>query len=113
MVFEWKHFPVHTALQLLQEIQKMMGEMNCPPEQFADRITFMSMYNDMVWGNEKNKSLCIENSALVSECATKIPKGHWSFLGPGCEVRFTEERCKAKEVDNCQYTIVVTQTPRS
>ena len=49
VVFEWKIFPGHTTLQLLVEIQKMMEEMNCAPEQFTDRIIFVSVYSDTDW----------------------------------------------------------------
>ena len=93
---EWKIFPGHTTLQLLQKIQKMMGELNCPPEHFTDRIIFMSMYNDIVWGSEKNKSLCIENLAFVSGYE-KIQKGQWSFLGPGCGEKSMETHTQTRQ----------------
>ena len=47
--FEWKHIPGFTALQILAEIQKMMNEMQCEPEQFTGRIIFTLMYNDILW----------------------------------------------------------------
>ena len=31
--FEWKHFPGFTTLAILAEIQKMMAELKCEPEQ--------------------------------------------------------------------------------
>ena len=37
---------------------------------------------------EKNKSLCVANSASVSEYARTFSKGHWSFLGPGCKEKW-------------------------
>ena len=49
MEFEWKHFPGFTTLATLDEIQKMMTESKCEPEQFKGRIIFMSMYNDIDW----------------------------------------------------------------
>ena len=30
-----------------------MEDFQCEPEQFNDRIIFMSMYNDIVWGEHK------------------------------------------------------------
>ena len=57
----------------------MMDEMNYPLEQFTDWIIFMSLYNEIVQRNGKNKSLCSENSALAWEYARTFPKGHWSF----------------------------------
>ena len=49
MEFEWKHFQGFTTLQILTEIQNMMIETACEPEQFPGRIVFMSMYNHIVW----------------------------------------------------------------
>ena len=39
---EWKIFPGFTKLHILEEIQKFMKELQCEPEQFNDRIIFMS-----------------------------------------------------------------------
>ena len=44
--FEWTRF---TTLGILEEIRKMMTELQCELEQFKGRIIFMSMYNDIVW----------------------------------------------------------------
>ena len=44
--FEWKNFPGFTTLGILAEIQKMMTESKCKPEQFKGRIIFMSMFSD-------------------------------------------------------------------
>ena len=52
--FEWKIFPGFTTLGLLEKIQDLMKDLQCEPEQFNDRIIFMSMYNDITWG-EKGK----------------------------------------------------------
>ena len=47
----------HTTLQLLREIQTTMEENKIQPEQFEDRIIFMSMYNDIVLGKEETKDI--------------------------------------------------------
>ena len=47
MEFEWKIFPRVTTLGILDEIQKMMTESKCEPEQIKGRIIFMSMFNDI------------------------------------------------------------------
>ena len=52
--FEWKIFSGFTPLSLLEETQKFMKDVQCEPEQFKDRIIFMSMFNDMVWGEQEN-----------------------------------------------------------
>ena len=41
--------PGFTTLRILDEIQKMMAESKCEPEQFKGRIIFMSTYNDIDW----------------------------------------------------------------
>ena len=48
MGFEWKNFPGFTTWGILEDIQKMMTELQCEPEQFKGRIIFMSMYNDFI-----------------------------------------------------------------
>ena len=93
VVFDLKNFPGHTALQLLQEILKVMNDMNHVLEQFTDRIIFMLMHNDIEWGIEKNKSdhnraICVENSAFQTKYTERFPRGHWLFLGPGCEEKW-------------------------
>ena len=50
MEFEWKIFPGITTVGILSQIQKMMGELQCEPENFTDRIIFMSMLNDICMG---------------------------------------------------------------
>ena len=84
MEFEWNIFPGFTTLQLVHEVQKFMSKMR-EPEQFQGRITFMSMFNDIIWGSEDNETECIANSTLVSLFAKRFPAGPWSFLGPGEE----------------------------
>ena len=49
MEFEWKNFPGFSTLKILAEIQNIMTEIQCEPEQLPGRIIFMSMYNDIVW----------------------------------------------------------------
>ena len=50
----------------------------------------MSMYNDIVWDGKGNKEQCEYNSQTVAEYASKFPRGHWSFLGPGSEQKWYE-----------------------
>ena len=49
MEFEWKIWPGFTTFDLLEQIQKIMKEHQCDPEQFKGRIIFMPMYNDIEW----------------------------------------------------------------
>ena len=48
-------FTGFTTLEILNEIQKMMTESKCEPEQFKGRSIFMSMYNDSEWGQRGNR----------------------------------------------------------
>ena len=48
MELDWKISP-STTLGILDEVQKMMTESKCEPEQFKRRIIVMSMYNDINW----------------------------------------------------------------
>ena len=62
------HWEFSLRLQILVEIQNMMTEIQCEPEQFQGRIVFMSIYNDIVRG-EKNKVLFHANSKIVTDNA--------------------------------------------
>ena len=59
-----------------------MAELKCELEQFQGRIIFMSMFNDIVWGEKGNEDHCMANSMNVATYARKFPLGCWSFLGP-------------------------------
>ena len=67
----------------------MMTEIPCEPEQFSGRIIFMSLYNDIVWGEKGNKELCIAKSQIVPGYARRFAHRHWSFLGPGSEKKWS------------------------
>ena len=88
MEFELKIFPVFTKLGMLDEVQKMMTESTCEPEQFKGRLIFMSMYNDIDRTRRGNKENCIANALRVTECARRFTQGHWSFLVPGSEKKW-------------------------
>ena len=70
------------------EIQKIMTELQREPEQFKDRIIFMSMYNDIVWEERGNTEECEKISFVVANYARRFPLGRRSFLGPGSEKKW-------------------------
>ena len=72
-------------MAILNEIQQIMGELECEPENSTSRIIFMSMFNDIVWDAKRNDEFCVNNSKTIKECAERFPRGHWSFLEPGSE----------------------------
>ena len=88
MEFEWKIFPRFTTVGILNEIQKMMGELQCDPADFKSRIIFMPMFNDILWDATGNEELCENNSKRVEEYARRFARGHWCFLGPGSEKKW-------------------------
>ena len=76
------------ALGLLEKIQSLMRDLQCKPEHFTDKIIFMSVYNDIAWGEKGHTERCDFNSHTVADYARKFPRGHWSFLGPGSEEKW-------------------------
>ena len=82
--FEWKNFQGVTTLGNLDEMQKMMTESKCEPEQFKGRIIFMSI-NDIIEEKRGNEEHFTLNSLNVAAYANKFPQGCMSFLGPVCE----------------------------
>ena len=52
--FEWKILPGFETAAILKEFQNKMGELQCDPADFKDRIIFMSMFNDIVWDAKGN-----------------------------------------------------------
>ena len=46
--FEFRIYPGHTTLQIIQDIKALMRKLTCEPEQFKGRIIVMSMFSDNV-----------------------------------------------------------------
>ena len=80
-----ENFPGFSTLSILHEIQRDLEEKNIQPENFEDRIIFMSMFNDILWKTDDEN--CISNAEKVKNYAKKFLPGHWTFLGPGSEKR--------------------------
>ena len=59
-------------LQILAEIQNMMTEIKCEPEQLPGRIIFMSMYNDIVRGEKKETKIVYCEFLNCSRICEKI-----------------------------------------
>ena len=81
--FEWKILPGFTTVGILNEIQQMMGKLQCEPENI-----FMSMFNDIAWDAKGNDEVCVNNSKTIKAYAERFPCGPWSFLGPGSEKKW-------------------------
>ena len=83
-------FPRILYIGNFTEIQRVMAELGCEPEQFQGRIIFMYMFNDITWGTPGNVETCAANSSNFVTHAKRFPFGCWSYLGPGCEKRGVE-----------------------
>ena len=94
MEFEWNIFPGFTSLQLINKVHEFMTKMG-DPSQFNERIIFMSMFNDIIWGSEDNERECDANATLVSIFAKRFPAGRWSFLGLRSEEKWYST-CESK-----------------
>ena len=73
---------------ILNQIQQMMGELQCEPENFTGKIIFMSMFNNIVWDAKGNDELYENNSKTIKEYVERFPRGHWSFLGSGSQKKW-------------------------
>ena len=74
--FEWNNFPGHTTLEILQEIQDRMTVCQTSPEEFEDRIIFMSMFTDTDWTKKGNYNECFLNSVKIKNYAKRFQLGH-------------------------------------
>ena len=92
------NFPGFTTLQILAEIQKIMTGTKCGPEQFQRRIIFMSMHNDIDWGQKGNRETCIANSFIgFSQCSKT--SGHVVVSWPSSEKKSGTELTKTNQMD--------------
>ena len=76
MEFKWKIFPRFTTSGILEEIQKMMNDLQCEPEHFEGKIILMSMFNDIEWNAKGNHEVCEYNSQTISAHGRRFPRGH-------------------------------------
>ena len=69
-----QNFPGFSSLSLLQEIQQDLEKRKIQPEEFTDRIIFMSMFNDIGWNtNDEN---CVSNAKKVKNYAMRFSQGY-------------------------------------
>ena len=80
-----KIVPGFTTLRIPAEIQNMIAELKCEPEQFQGRIIFISTYHDIIWWTPRHEDNCMANSTNVASYAKRFPHGCWSYLVIGCE----------------------------
>ena len=63
---EWHTFPGITSLEILQKIQEDLQDRNIEPENFANRIIFISMTSN--GQREEIQKTCTSNSRQVRQC---------------------------------------------
>ena len=85
---DWHIFPGHTAVGSLREIQKRMTVRGTRPEEFEDRIIFMSMFNGIDWTENGYYEGWYSNAETVREHARTFPLVQWSSLGLGEEEKW-------------------------
>ena len=83
----WKGqlIPGLTSLEIVRKIQDDLQSSNSKPENFGDRIIFVSMFSDIDWNKKNNEGECISNSEEIRDYAKRFSQGHWTFLGSGNE----------------------------
>ena len=64
-----------------------MKRQNIEPELYSDRVIFTSTFNDIVWTARNIEETCASNSEKVKLYTQRFPKGHWTFIGPGTEMK--------------------------
>ena len=69
--FDWNIFSGLSSLQILQEIQQDLDRKIIQPEEFTDRIIFMSMFNDIDWTKEMMR-FSVSNAEKVKDYAMRI-----------------------------------------
>ena len=80
--FEWTIVPGFTALQILHKIQSDLEGAHNEPEEFIDRIIFMSMFNDMDLNKKGNECILYidiyENSGICIKFCERTLGIHWT-----------------------------------
>ena len=87
--FEWNIVPGFDTLHLCGKVTDLLSRLGESKEKFTGRILFMSMFNDTSCGTKDNEQEFLENARLVSLYARRFGQGHWSFVGPGSEKKWS------------------------
>ena len=75
--------PAHCSFST--QIQKDLGRTRITPDEFSDRIIFMSMFNDIELQKRGHEDSCALTSRAIRDYPSRFEDGHWAFLGPGEE----------------------------
>ena len=75
-----QNVPGFSSLQIIEEIQRDLERKSIDPDEFTDRIIFMSMFNDIDWTKKRHDE--IWNAEKVKDYKIRFLQGHWTLLGP-------------------------------
>ena len=70
-----------------------MKSIPCESEHFIDRIIFMSMFDEITWGENDNTVECRQNSVEFGKYARRFHRDHCSFLGSESEKAWYKTCC--------------------
>ena len=65
---------------MLRKVKDDVQNSNIKPDNFGDRVIFMSMFNDIHWNKKNNEGACISNSEEIRDFAKRFSQGHWTVL---------------------------------
>ena len=86
--FEWHNFPGFSSLSILEEIRRELAGKKIQPEEFQNRIIFMSMCNDIAWSKGKNDENCIASQESRDEILARTLDVSASKIGRKVVWRF-------------------------
>ena len=77
-----------TAHCSFSTIQKDLERNHIIPENFSDRIIFMSLFNTIELEKRGNEDSCALTSRAIRDYSSRFKDGHWAFLGLGEENKY-------------------------
>ena len=88
--FEWKNFQGFSALQILHRIQHDLKNLRIDPEQFRNRILFVSMFKDIDIYKSGNEGTRTPTRKDIRQHVSRSVKWYWAFIGRGSEEKWFE-----------------------
>ena len=71
------------------KINDLLSHLGQTPAIFTRSFFIMSMFNDISCDRKVNKDECLRNAESVKVFARRFGIGQWSFIGPGCEKKWS------------------------
>ena len=84
-----EHLPrIRNVTVLHCKVKDLLSDLGETPENFTERILFMSMLNDISCGTKDNEEEGLAHAKVVSLYVRKFGTGQWSFIGPGSKKKW-------------------------